>query len=78
MAAAGEKRIVLFPKSSPAQAKPRAMASPITVFDKDSEVVKIGKELGSGDGDGSSGKELTPEESMRTRKVYLHNRLIKA
>uniref|UniRef100_A0A1J3DKB8 Deubiquitinating enzyme MINDY-3/4 conserved domain-containing protein n=2 Tax=Noccaea caerulescens TaxID=107243 RepID=A0A1J3DKB8_NOCCA len=78
MAAAAEKRMVLIPKSPPAQAKPRALASPITVADKDGQVVRIGKELGSGDGDGSSGKELSPEESNQLFTMVFGNEVSKS
>ncbi|CAH2035549.1 unnamed protein product [Thlaspi arvense] len=74
MAAAAEKRMMVFPKSPPAQAKPRALASPITVGE---EPVKFDKELGSGDGDGvgvdSSGKKLSPEDSAQLFTMVFGN-----
>lgn len=61
MAAAAEKRMLSFPKSPPAQPKPRPLASPIT--DANSC-----KEMGSG-----GGLELSPEESNQLFTMVFGN-----
>ncbi|ESQ31061.1 hypothetical protein EUTSA_v10011324mg [Eutrema salsugineum] len=77
MAAAAEKRMMVFPKSPPAQAKPRALAlaSPIAVGN---EAVKIGEAMRSCDGDGSSGNELSPEESNQLFTMVFGNEVSKS
>lgn len=73
MAAAAEKRMVLFP-TSPPPVQNIARALPITVVaNKDDEIVKSGEELGSG-----LGIELSVEESDQLFSMVFGNEVSKS
>lgn len=76
MAAAAEKRMIGLPKNPPAQPRARA-PPPITVADKDVQLVKSGRPLGSGDGD-CSRSELSPEESNQLFTMLFGNDVSKS